>query len=385
MKIKKIIIIISILLLTGCADYRELTDMAIVSTVAIDKKDNEYSLIVQILNSNTESSGEEKVQAKVMVYESKGKTLHEAFRNLLLDSPKKMYLGHVEVVILSESSIKEDLTTFFDFFLRDPEMEKDFKLLVAKDNSIKELMNVTESLVSIPAESVVDSITISEIMQGNVANYTFDEIVSNEIQEGIDPVIPAISIKKTESDNEEINPKERLILSKEMGIFANKKLIGYLDSSSTLGYNLLNQNTDSSVISFKCDKDNYATIELTKNKSKFSYDIKSNKLILDIDIDGSLSEVNCNIDVNKEESLKKLEKMLKNHMKDILTKTVNSIKEYNESDFLGIERYIYRNNYKYYKKNKKEIRENIKTIDSKFNIKILFNQTGLMRKGDEKY
>ena len=42
---KKIILIILILLLTGCSDYRELTDMAIVPSFAIDYKDNKYHVI----------------------------------------------------------------------------------------------------------------------------------------------------------------------------------------------------------------------------------------------------------------------------------------------------------------------------------------------------
>ena len=39
---KKIILIIFIVLLTGCYDYRELNDIAIISGVGISKEDNEY-------------------------------------------------------------------------------------------------------------------------------------------------------------------------------------------------------------------------------------------------------------------------------------------------------------------------------------------------------
>ena len=51
---KKIILIILILLLTGCSDYRELTDMAIVPSFAIDYKDNKYHVIVHVLDAKKE-------------------------------------------------------------------------------------------------------------------------------------------------------------------------------------------------------------------------------------------------------------------------------------------------------------------------------------------
>ena len=39
---KKIILLIIILLTTGCADYRELSDMAMVSNIAISKEEDKY-------------------------------------------------------------------------------------------------------------------------------------------------------------------------------------------------------------------------------------------------------------------------------------------------------------------------------------------------------
>ena len=61
MKNKKIfILILVILLLTGCSDYRELTDMAIISNLGIDKVDEEFHITVQILNSKSNSNDDSK-------------------------------------------------------------------------------------------------------------------------------------------------------------------------------------------------------------------------------------------------------------------------------------------------------------------------------------
>ena len=50
-KFKLLLLTIIVLFLTGCSDYRELTDMSIVSSIGIDIKDGKYVTISQILSS----------------------------------------------------------------------------------------------------------------------------------------------------------------------------------------------------------------------------------------------------------------------------------------------------------------------------------------------
>ena len=174
---KKLILLIIILLTTGCADYRELSDMAMVSNIAISKEDDKYKIIVQVLDAKS-TNEESIIKPSVILYEDTGDTMHEAYRNVTLESPKKLYLGQVDTVILSTESLKEGASDFIDFILRDPEMEKDFNLLVT-DEDINEVMNIVPPLVSIPSENVSSSIIISSKMQGMVSNASFDEFVSN--------------------------------------------------------------------------------------------------------------------------------------------------------------------------------------------------------------
>lgn len=132
MKNKKIfILILVILLLTGCSDYRELTDMAIISNLGIDKVDEEFHITVQILNSKSNSNDDSKKNSsEVILYNSKGKTIHEALRNTTLESPKKLYVGHLESIIISERIAKSNISELFDFILRDPEITKDANILM---------------------------------------------------------------------------------------------------------------------------------------------------------------------------------------------------------------------------------------------------------------
>ena len=151
-KFKLLLLTIIVLFLTGCSDYRELTDMSIVSSIGIDIKDGKYVTISQILSSNESNSQDESntSNSKVVVYKSTGKTIHEALRNTILESPKKLYVGHLETVIISEKVAKNNITKIFDFFLRDAEVRKDFKLLIASDDEFYEIMDTLTPLETIP-------------------------------------------------------------------------------------------------------------------------------------------------------------------------------------------------------------------------------------------
>ena len=55
------------------------------------------------------------------------------------------------------------------------------------------------------------------------------------------------------------------------------------------------------------------------------------------------------------------------------------------SDFIGIGKYLYQNNYKYYKKNKDKLEDKIKDIKAEYDINITYTQKTSIKRGDEKY
>ena len=65
---------------------------------------------------------------------------------------------------------------------------------------------------------------------------------------------------------------------------------------------------------------------------------------------GNINETMCNIKLNKEKNIKKIEKELNKYIKNKITKSINSIrKEYN-SDIFGFLDLIYKKDYKTYTK-----------------------------------
>ena len=97
---KKIIIILIIILsFTGCYNYKELNKIAIVSSIAIDKKDDKYLVSAQVMNAKQDKESE---SSQVVVYEAKGETINGALRNMTMKAPRTIYGGHLSKLVISE-------------------------------------------------------------------------------------------------------------------------------------------------------------------------------------------------------------------------------------------------------------------------------------------
>ena len=123
MRYKLIVIIIAMILLNGLNNSRELNDLAIVSAIGIDKEDGNFKVSAIVLNPEKQDSGSSSSSAsnKMIVYEKTASSVQEAIRSMILESPKRLYLAHMELLLISEEVAKKDLANALDFFIRDNE------------------------------------------------------------------------------------------------------------------------------------------------------------------------------------------------------------------------------------------------------------------------
>ena len=73
---KKLLIIIFCLLISGCNNYRELNNIAVVSALGIDYKDNMYNVSV-LVKDNAKND-----ENKTSIYTYEGKSLDEAIKKV---------------------------------------------------------------------------------------------------------------------------------------------------------------------------------------------------------------------------------------------------------------------------------------------------------------
>jgi len=86
-----------VLIFGGLSSVRELTDLAIVKAVSIDLTDDgRYEVNAIIIDT---SQKENKNKGKII--SAYGNSVHEAARNMVDISSKKLYIAHMESLIIS--------------------------------------------------------------------------------------------------------------------------------------------------------------------------------------------------------------------------------------------------------------------------------------------
>lgn len=338
----KKIFILFILLLSGCSDYKELNNLAIVNTIGIDKKNNNYKLCIEVLNTDKENG-------KNKIYYSTGKTINEAINKVNNKSPKIIYGGHLDKIIVSKDILNDKKIDLVDSFFRLTEVKDEFDFFVTKDN---DACDIVKSLSKLPNNSSSRLQKNSKENRSTSSYTNIDVFISNYLKTGIDPVISVLNIK----DNE--------VYIDNIAITKNGKVIKYLDTKESIGYNLIRNEIDKISIPISY-KDKYSTIKINKSTTKNKVIKKKNKYIIEINIniEAYLTEYNFDLDLTKNNTITKLEEISKKEIDKYIT---SAIKLDKESNYLGFKRMIYER----YPKEKDYI------YDIKKNIKVNIKRKG---------
>lgn len=347
---KFVLIIITLFILlisSGCYNYKEINNMAIVSSIGIDKdnKNDKYIVSAQIMNSKESENSED---SQITVYTKEGDTVHEALRNITLKSPRKLYGNHLSKIVLSEEVAKEGIDNILDTFNRVTEVRNEFIITIVKEDKASDVLKVLTTTESIPAEYVKLSLKIADETSGLTYATKLDEFISLYLKKGIDPVVPVLKIDKKEKKGTTINnitttnPISKIVIE-DLAVTNKGKLETYLKNEEVIGYNFLRNQIQKMIIPVKCDdENNYASISILKNKTKSSAEKKDNKYIINFNINSEaiITEYNCRKDLTDEKVIKKLEKDTEKKIKRYIKKSLNKQKE-TKGKFLGLERIIY--------------------------------------------
>ena len=347
---KFVLIVITLFILlisSGCYNYKEINDMAIVSSIGIDKdnKNDKYIVSAQIMNSKESENSED---SQITVYTKEGDTVHEALRNITLKSPRKLYGNHLSKIVLSEEVAQEGIDNILDTFNRVTEVRNEFIITIVKEDKASDVLKVLTTTESIPAEYVKLSLKIADETSGLTYATKLDEFISLYLKKGIDPVVPVLKIDKKEKKGTTINnitttnPISKIVIE-DLAVTNKGKLETYLKNEEVIGYNFLRNQIQKMIIPVKCDdENNYASISILKNKTKSNATKKDNKYIINFNINSEaiITEYNCKKDLTDEKVIKELEKDTEKKIKRYIKKSLNKQKE-TKGKFLGLERIIY--------------------------------------------
>lgn len=124
---KLIYIIIFICLIFGTNNYTELNNLAIITNIGIEKNKDDYKIIYQEIIPVKEN---DRIKNKYKYYVTSGVTINECLKLLNEKINKKIYLDHLENIIINTDDKKLilNLNHIFD------DEDDNFNIFLTKDN-----------------------------------------------------------------------------------------------------------------------------------------------------------------------------------------------------------------------------------------------------------
>ncbi|MDR6880896.1 Ger(x)C family spore germination protein [Bacillus sp. 3255] len=337
-------------MLSGCWNRREMNELAINMGLGIDKLGDGYRITAQVVVprevASKQGSGG---QAPVTVYQSSGKTIYEALRRITEESPRRLYLSHLRVLILGENLAKEGFAPVLDFLSRNHEMRTDFFIVVAMGSPAEDILKVLTPIEEVPSNKLFTSLTESGKVWAPTTTITLDKVLNDLVREGRNPVLTTVrmvgTMTKTVKNIAITEPNARIRYA-GLAVFKKDKLIGWLDETDSKGYSYITDKVDSTVGPITCPEGGVMNLETIRSKTKMTGRVVEGhpEITIEIHSEGNIGEVQCAADLKKPETIDQLEKIANERIQKIVKHTLAVAQTTYKSDIFGFGDTIRRSN-----------------------------------------
>jgi spore germination protein KC len=266
------IIIIFVLLLTGCWDRNELTEIGMVAAIAVDKdsKTGGYEVTSQFLRPAAESTLTPSPERPYLLVSTTGNTIFEAKRKSNQTTDRHGFFAHNKVVIISEEVAREGIMPVLDSMIRGKEVRGHVWLCIARGVKAKEILDIkSDNIARIPA-MYLDS--LNRNAEQGTATLNLLTYFKDTLGQGINPVAGVLTIEKTDTE-----PFERVRL---LGgaVFHEDRLKGFLDEKEIRGYHWITSTeaAQTGVLSFpsELEKGKFVTVEVREVQATIKPEVK---------------------------------------------------------------------------------------------------------------
>lgn len=353
--------LVSLMMLTlvvGCWSRRELNDLAIAAAIGIDKKDGQYLLSAQIINTAVIGSktGASRSDSPVTTFQETGKTIMEGFRRILTKMPREIYFAHLRLLIISEDVAREGIKDCLDYFLRNHEFRNDFYVIIAKEASAGNVLQILTPIELTPANSLYNALEKSSKNWAPTTTVRLDDLINALLSPGREATLTGVEIDGNPEEGRETlsltKTTELVSLQyKNIGIFKKDKLVGWLNEAESKGYNYITDKVKRTIGYVSCPNGGRLALEILRSNTSVKGKVRGGKPEIDINIflEVDVGEVACSIDLTKTEVIHELENLGKKKTEGFIYSVIQKTQSY-KSDIFGFGEAIHRANPKAWKK-----------------------------------
>lgn len=389
-----LLIIIILIINTGCWGKTELSDLGLVAATGIDlEPDGNFRMTVISITPASFGAKGEPEKSNSWIGTATGKTLADARSNLNETATKNLAWYHNRFIIIGENLAREGLGDVIDFLSRGRQFRYENKILITPTSAYDMLTipaDVEKNLV-VEINGIVNNMKEqwSEVYIENfkniLVNYCEEKsgFVTGRIYylESENTTISTSKEEFKESGNEE---KQRYVTAiKGSAVFKEDKLIGWIDGIETRSYMLIKNKAKNGIITadYNNGKESLSfTFRKSKSKMKAEFNEDNISFNIDIKISGRINALYTGQNMMKEEEINKMEQALSETVENNIAKLMSKAQKEFEKDFLGFGEYIFRRHPNHWRKIEDKWEEIFPQIEIKCNADVKIENSGIVSK-----
>jgi spore germination protein KC len=390
-RILLILILLSVLFITGCWDKRELSEVSIITGLAIDKGDKaKYKLTIESINAAELNEQTASGNTPSIIFSLEGNTIVELAHKMNVGFSKSAIYSHMGLVIVSEEIAKAGLMDFLDSLDRNREIRDDFNIVVAKGEKAEDILKVTYPLQKASSLKLHTQLTTAVDLWGLDPDVRINGLTSAFLSPGRQPVLTAVTIqgdpKKGGSvENMQNVQPDALVVIDSLALFEGNKLVGYLPVEDTRNYLWTQDKIRTTTISTLCDKekDKYFTIRVASSNTHLDTKMKNGKpqIQIKIRIESYLSTDDCISPLDKPSAFEKYDNLAKQNIEHQIESTIKTVQTKYGIDIFGFGEEMERQDYKGYQKVKNNWDKHFKEAEIRVDADVNIRRAGLKTKG----
>lgn len=343
-KIILIVFIITLTLFTGCTDATEVSDIAIVAGIGLDRADD-GQILVSLLLPVTRSAnfgglltaGSGQKESTVLVSE-KGKGIMDAYRKIEKKLSRRVFFSQNEGIFIGEKLAREGISEIIDFFYRHPESHLSAYIFFPKGQASDVL-----SIQSILERSIVEKFVKQEEL-GFGFKISFKDFLNMMTEEGIEPVASQLVFAPVE---EESQSTPMTVALEGAAVLHKCKLVGWISAEEARGALWLRDEVRMGIITTNIPdekKGGKIGLEISKSKTKINPIINNDGVEMEVKIytKGRINENSSKLDLTNSETIHFVEEKISEDIKKRIELSLEKVQKQLKSDIYGFGTTLYR-------------------------------------------
>lgn len=333
-----------VMIATGCWDRVESEERGFVVGAAIDSaEEKKWNLTYQFVVTSALSSkeGGSKQGGAFYNLSTEGNTLFKISRDMSTKVGRSPYLQHIKIILLSEEVAKKgDFGKAMDLFLRDHELRRAAKVMIA-DGEAKRILGINPTNEKLPV-LYIDSISENPYKSSGMMPPTNVGKIHGYLLGKVSYAIPRI-----------VGLKNKVKIG-GAAIFKGKdnRMVGFINEKETAGLDFITGDVKGGAIEFKIN-DEFVVFELKGSKGKIHANVSDPEhpvFNIHIFAEGNVGESYASLDFLDQKVIAEVEKKVAMQIEDLANAAIDKLQKDYKTDALGLGTFLNREHYRTWKK-----------------------------------